>query len=184
MQNPNQECRGSVGCPLTQRRTAVVFPIAAVSKVRWRTHSCVPRRDSSRRQAAFARTAGRRQECRRGTQECVRHQDWLNPNSANSGVRRLFSAPGRSCREPLSCRSSLRLCIGTFHSRIGFAKDQIQISRRATENAEKNLRSFLAVFAPLREVLEVGQADASATKKQHHDQVSMACGWRERGADS
>ena len=43
----------------------------------WRTHSCVPRRDSSRRQAGYAKTAGRRQEWRRGTQKCVRHQNWL-----------------------------------------------------------------------------------------------------------
>jgi len=37
----------------------------------WRTHSCVQRRDSSRR--IFVPGAVRRQECRRGTHECVRH---------------------------------------------------------------------------------------------------------------
>ena len=38
----------------------------------WRTHSCVPRRDSSRRSKLYA-SPGRRDESRRGAQECVRH---------------------------------------------------------------------------------------------------------------
>jgi hypothetical protein len=39
----------------------------------WRTHSCVPRPDSSGRPANFAHSAMRRHEWRRGTHECVRH---------------------------------------------------------------------------------------------------------------
>src|SRR5437667_2538684 len=40
----------------------------------WRTHSCVPRRDFSRRLLADATSKHkRRDESRRGTQECVRH---------------------------------------------------------------------------------------------------------------
>jgi len=46
----------------------------------WRTHSCVPRPDSSRR-LLWREEAVRRHECRRGTQECVRHNVviWLQP---------------------------------------------------------------------------------------------------------
>jgi hypothetical protein len=37
----------------------------------WRTHSCVPRRDSSRRRAD-------RHQCRCSTEECMRHKGVLN----------------------------------------------------------------------------------------------------------
>ena len=40
----------------------------------WRTHSCVPRRDSSRR-LFEAQPARCRQECRHGTHGCVRHNE-------------------------------------------------------------------------------------------------------------
>src|SRR3984957_19422928 len=50
--------------------------------IQWRTHSCVPRSHSCERWPfvigvpslrALKKAAGRRHECRRGTQECVRH---------------------------------------------------------------------------------------------------------------
>src|ERR1700733_85014 len=45
----------------------------------WRTRSCVPRRDSSRR--LLRSDPERSHECERGTQECVRHY-WSGPGTS------------------------------------------------------------------------------------------------------
>src|SRR5207249_965020 len=53
----------------------------------WRTHSCVPRRDSSRRCAWTVTSANkRREESRRGTHECVRHACADGPPQERCGL--------------------------------------------------------------------------------------------------
>jgi hypothetical protein len=56
----------------------------------WRGHSCLRRRDSSRRSGTVdaAREEGR-DESRPSRQECLRHENGLIPNSTTSGVLNL-----------------------------------------------------------------------------------------------
>jgi hypothetical protein len=57
------------------RGPRILKQTAKLPLVMRRTHSCVPRRDSSRRRPWVAKTLARhRPECRCGTQECMRHE--------------------------------------------------------------------------------------------------------------
>ena len=65
----------------------------------WRRHSCLRRRDSSRRAGTVdaAREEGR-DESRPSRQECLRHENGLIPNSTTSGVLQMLTDPRHVCQ--------------------------------------------------------------------------------------
>ena len=121
-------------------------------------HSCEPRRDFSRRQAAFAESAGRRHECRRGTQKCVRHQNWLiqipRPHEIRDSSRRT-AGPAKTAGRRQESRRGKQQCVrhqginwsvaGVLHHLLRGGETQ----RTAVVHAAAAHRAVAIAWAPL-----------------------------------